>query len=309
MLRSNHEISDALEIALEEALEATTSVIEDYQESIAPEIDLSAADATTEYNAALAEQKSAYEDLIALRNDVDATPNALVNASERLAGANSAVAESLSIMEKAVATEERAQQEFLTGQAAFYDDLADLKEDYSSKLADLQRDEDRAIEDASTDFRRQQADDQRDYQDDLSKINSRAGRERIEASQDLHSDLATVARDAAQDREDQERDHLEKLADIRRRVAQDEADATLDRAREREDIELRFQQRVEDLGRRVSEQFFDTPDVDIPAMLSEAGADTALLEAYNEGLRQLQIERNRDLAGRGDLTMAGPCKI
>ena len=107
--------------------------------------------------------------------------------------------------------------------------------------------------------------------------------------------LVELASEYDGDREDALEDHLEKLSDIRKRAALREADAALEQGRDREDVERNFQRKVEDLQRKISERFFDTPDVDIGNLVSQVGADTEVLEAYLEGMSDLTRDRDEAL--------------
>lgn len=203
-------------------------------------------------------------------------------------------------------------------QAAFDDRKEVMEYTLGRKLDDIEEDRIEKLKEAREEFEKDEIALRKQYEKDHAQTYIDEAAAELEAEEQLLDDLLELRenfnerilpdleRDAARsradaqddyrrDQEDAEREHLQRLADIRRNAAQKAVDAELDRTRDQEDIQRDYQQQVEDLHRKLGEEFFDTPDADIAGMLGQVGADTALLEAHNEGLAEIELERDRAL--------------
>ena len=156
--------------------------------------------------------------------------------------------------------------------------------DHQRKLASLEAKHQRDRQDAVADYNRDRRNAQAEFRSDqaAAERRHRANLERINQRHEAK-------------REDALQDHQARLAAIRRDALRDEQDAALDRTRNQQDIERDYQRGVEELRRRLGEEFFDTPDADITGILSQVGADTELLEAHLEGMADLQRRRDQAL--------------
>ena len=178
-------------------------------------------------------------------------------------------------------------------------EIADLRAEASDKAADLSE----ALADDRLDVQQDYAEDreaaQKKFDDRLLDLSEKLAEDRVDAERDYALDLADIDRDLQRDREDALQDHLERLASIRQRAVQDQQDAELDRNRDIEDINREFERDLAEARRRIAEDFFDDPNIDIASMVSRAGADTALVQANRDALTELTRRRDQALQDLG----------
>ena len=258
-----------------EALASGQSILQEYRESLEDtgDAEITVAQASATHTQNLEAQRLAAENLLSLQQETTASIEDITAATEALADANATAALSSSALSAAMQKEAEALARIKEAQTKYRDDLFDLEEQYLADIGKLNDDETEALANAQDKFRS----------------------DHLDAKRKLDRQLTDLSRQSARDRERAEQDHLDRMTDIRRQAAQSELDAETDRNCSIGDINQDFERNVQDLRRRLGEDFFGTPDADITGILSQVGADTKLLEAHLEGMAELTLKRDRAL--------------
>ena len=201
-----------------------------------------------------------------------------VSEAEDIADAESRYSERRAEAEKAY------QEEISNIHARYANARAKAEADYRADMLSLQNK-----------FREDSAKAERRYRQDVADLENDFANDSRKAQVDHQRDLDSLVEDHHRDRERELKSHMGRLQSIRERALQRASDAETDRNRDQEDINRDYERAVEDLRRRLGEQFFDTPDADIMGILSQVGADTELVEAHMEGMAELTRDRDRAL--------------